>query len=198
MPKLMLVDGNSLVHRAYHAIPPLNNSKGEPTNAVFGFASMILGVLATEKPDHVVVAFDIGKTFRHEEAPSYKAQRPPMPEDLAVQFERVRRDRGRPGLRHGPEGGLRGRRRAGHPGGAGQRPRAPTASSSPATPTPCSSSGPTSASSPPRRRFSDTVIYDEDGGAPALRPGAEPAGRPARPARATPATTSPTSRASAR
>src|SRR5512136_2069066 len=86
----MLVDGNSLVHRAYHAIPPLTNSKGEPTNAVFGFASMILGVLATEKPDHVVVAFDIGKTFRHEEAPTYKAQRPPMPEDLAVQFKRVR------------------------------------------------------------------------------------------------------------
>jgi DNA polymerase-1 len=90
MPKLMLVDGNSLVHRAYHAIPPLSNSKGEPTNAVFGFASMILSVLATEKPDHVVVAFDIGKTFRHDEAPEYKSQRPPTPEDLKVQFARVR------------------------------------------------------------------------------------------------------------
>ncbi|MDP3047285.1 MAG: DNA polymerase I, partial [Chloroflexota bacterium] len=90
MTKLMLVDRNSLFHRAYHAIPPLNNSKGEPTNAVFGFASMILTVLATEKPDHVVVAFDIGKTFRHDEAPEYKAHRPPMPEDLAVQVARVR------------------------------------------------------------------------------------------------------------
>lgn len=90
MAKLMLVDGNSLVHRAYHAIPPLNTSLGEPTNAVFGFASMILNVLATEKPDHVVVAFDIGKTFRHEEAPEYKANRPPMPDDLAMQFRRVR------------------------------------------------------------------------------------------------------------
>ncbi len=90
MPKLMLVDGNSLVHRAYHALPPLNNAKGEPTNAVFGFASMMLSVLATEKPDHVVVAFDIGKTFRHDEAPEYKAQRPPTPEDLKVQFARVR------------------------------------------------------------------------------------------------------------
>ncbi len=90
MTKLVLVDGNSLVHRAYHALPPMNTSTGEPTNAVYGFVTMMLGVLASEKPDMVVVAFDIGKTFRHEEAVEYKAHRPPMPDDLAVQFKRVR------------------------------------------------------------------------------------------------------------
>lgn len=90
MAKLILVDGNSLVHRAYHALPPLNNAKGEPTHATYGFTSMLLNVLASEKPDYVVVCFDVGRTFRHEESPSYKANRPPMPEDLAVQMKRVR------------------------------------------------------------------------------------------------------------
>jgi DNA polymerase-1 len=90
MAKLLLLDGNSLVHRAYHAIPPLTTSKGEQVNAVYGFASTLLKVLAQEKPDYVAVSFDVGRTFRHEEFDRYKAQRPEMPEDLASQFARVR------------------------------------------------------------------------------------------------------------
>ncbi|MEW6230798.1 MAG: DNA polymerase I [Chloroflexota bacterium] len=90
MAKLLLLDGNSLVHRAYHAIPPLTTSKGEQVNAVYGFASTLFKVLAQEKPDYVAVSFDVGRTFRHEEFDRYKAQRPEMPEDLASQFARVR------------------------------------------------------------------------------------------------------------
>ena len=88
--KLMLIDGNALVHRAYHALPPLSGPSGEPTNAVFGFTSMLLKALAEQKPTHVVVAFDVGRTFRHERFAAYKATRAKMAEDLAVQFRRVR------------------------------------------------------------------------------------------------------------
>jgi DNA polymerase-1 len=91
MPKkIILIDGNALVHRAYHAIPPLSTTKGEPTNAVFGFTSMLINALNEIKPDYIAVAFDVGRTFRHDEFAEYKAQRPSMPSDLARQFERVR------------------------------------------------------------------------------------------------------------
>jgi len=90
MPKFVVIDANGLVHRAYHALPPLNTSAGEQTNATFGFVSMLLKVLNEEKPDYIAVAFDKGRTFRHEEFPNYKAQRPKMAEDLAPQFARVR------------------------------------------------------------------------------------------------------------
>ena len=88
--KLVLVDGNALVHRAYHALPPLTTSQGEMTSAVFGFTSMLLKVLAEEQPDYVAVAWDVGKSFRHAEFAAYKATRPKMAEELAGQFARVR------------------------------------------------------------------------------------------------------------
>ncbi len=90
-PKFVLIDANSLVHRAYHALPPLSTSDGVLTNAVYGFAQMLLGVLENEKPDALAVAFDPpGPTFRDEEYEAYKAGRPPTPDDLAAQMPLAR------------------------------------------------------------------------------------------------------------
>jgi len=87
----MLIDGNSLVHRAFHAIPPLSTSTGLPTNAVYGFTSMLLKLLAKERPGRIAVAFDIGKTtFRHNDYDQYKAHRSPTPDDLRLQFPIVK------------------------------------------------------------------------------------------------------------
>lgn len=84
---MIIIDGNSLVHRAFHAIPPLSNSQGLATNAVFGFTNMLLKVLAEENPGYIAVAFDIGRvTFRHNDFGDYKATRKPTPEDLRPQF----------------------------------------------------------------------------------------------------------------
>ncbi len=89
--KLLLVDGHALIYRAYHALPrTLSTSKGEPTNATFGFTQMLLEALVRMSPDFAAVAFDVGRTFRHEEFEAYKAHRPSMPDDLAVQIDRVR------------------------------------------------------------------------------------------------------------
>ena len=91
MSKLVLVDANSLIHRSYHAIPPLTTSKGELVNAVFGFASTLLKVLSELKPDFLAIAFDVpGPTFRHKEFAQYKAQRPALDKALGNQFERTR------------------------------------------------------------------------------------------------------------
>ncbi|MDI3279933.1 MAG: DNA polymerase I [Bacillota bacterium] len=88
---LAVLDGSSLLHRAYHALPSLSTSAGEPTNAVYGFALMLWRLLESERPDRVLVAFDRpGPTFRHEAFDGYKAQRPSMPEDLRPQVERVK------------------------------------------------------------------------------------------------------------
>ncbi|MDF9408577.1 DNA polymerase I [Pelotomaculum isophthalicicum JI] len=88
---IMLIDGNSLVHRAFHAIPPLSTSTGLPTNAVYGFTSMLLKLLAKEQPGRIAVAFDIGKkTFRHNDYDQYKAHRNPTPDDLRRQFPIVK------------------------------------------------------------------------------------------------------------
>jgi DNA polymerase-1 len=87
--RLMLIDGHAMAYRAYFATPPLTAPNGEPTNAVFGFASMLLKAIADEKPDYVVATFDSGKTFRHEEYTEYKATRAKMPPDLAVQVSRI-------------------------------------------------------------------------------------------------------------
>ncbi len=89
-PLILLLDGNALVHRAYHAIPPLTGPSGEPTNATFGFTSTLLKVLADCKPQYATVAFDVGRTFRHEQYPEYKATRPSTPDDLQAQLGRVR------------------------------------------------------------------------------------------------------------
>jgi len=86
-PKFLVVDGNSLLYRAFHAVPYLSTSEGLPTNAVYGFASMLLNLLNQYKPEAAVVAFDArGPTFRHEAFSDYKAQRPPAPDDLVKQM----------------------------------------------------------------------------------------------------------------
>ncbi len=87
--KVLLIDGNSLLHRAYHALPDsLATSSGQPTNAVYGLAQMLLLLLEEQAPDEALVAFDApGKTFRHEQFEQYKANRPPMDEALASQVE---------------------------------------------------------------------------------------------------------------
>jgi DNA polymerase-1 len=90
-PLLLLFDGNALVHRAFHALPPLTQPKtGELVNAVYGFASTLLKVFADFKPTHWAVAFDRPTpTFRHEMFEEYKAQRPAMPEELKGQIKKV-------------------------------------------------------------------------------------------------------------
>ena len=91
-PLLLLFDGHNLVHRAFHALPPLSVSKtGEPTGAVYGFIRMLLKVLQDFKPTHWVITFDRpSPTFRHLEFGEYKANRPKAPDDLISQFGRVR------------------------------------------------------------------------------------------------------------
>ncbi|GAW28711.1 DNA polymerase I [Carboxydocella sp. ULO1] len=91
MKKLLLIDGNSLVHRAYWALPPLTTGSGVPTNAVFGFLNMLLKLLEEEKPDLVAVAFDAGRPqYRLELYPEYKGHRPKTPDDLRPQFPLVK------------------------------------------------------------------------------------------------------------
>ena len=86
--RLILVDGSSFLFRAYHAIPPLSNAKGEPTNAIYGVSNMLRKLLADYQSDYVAVVFDAsGKTFRNDLYDQYKAHRPPMPDDLRVQIE---------------------------------------------------------------------------------------------------------------
>src|SRR6056297_2055409 len=87
---LVLVDGSSYLYRAFHALPPLNNSRGEPTGAVKGVISMIRRLYKDYPGSTVAVVFDApGKTFRDELFESYKAQRPPMPDDLRVQVSPI-------------------------------------------------------------------------------------------------------------
>ena len=84
---LCLVDGSSFLFRAYHAVPPLTNSKGEPTNAIYGVSNMLRKLLAEYQTDYVTVVFDAAcKTFRNELYADYKAHRPAMPDDLRVQI----------------------------------------------------------------------------------------------------------------
>ncbi len=91
LKKLILVDGNAIVHRAYHAMPPFRTQKGELVNAVYGFASMLLNILRKERPDYIAVSFDTkAKTFRHEEYKEYKATRVKGPDELYFQFPRVK------------------------------------------------------------------------------------------------------------
>ncbi len=86
-PKFMILDGNSLIYRAFYAIPLLTTSEGLFTNGVYGFVNMLMKILADEKPDCVAVAFDKGKiTFRTEQYGDYKAQRKPTPVELRPQF----------------------------------------------------------------------------------------------------------------
>ncbi|MBU9853232.1 DNA polymerase I [Rahnella aceris] len=85
---LILVDGSSYLYRAYHAFPPLTNSAGEPTGAMYGVLNMLRSLLLQYTPSHVAVVFDAkGKTFRDELFEQYKSHRPPMPDDLRSQIE---------------------------------------------------------------------------------------------------------------
>ena len=85
---LVLVDGSSFLFRAYHAVPLLTNPQGEPTNAIHGVVNMLRKLVADHKTDYFTVVFDApGKTFRHDLYDQYKANRPPMPDDLRVQIK---------------------------------------------------------------------------------------------------------------
>ncbi len=88
MKRMIAIDGHSLLYRAFYALPGFTTKKGLPTGAVYGFQLMLDKVLADYNPDYVFVAFDSGKpTFRHEQFKDYKAQRPPMPEELRGQVD---------------------------------------------------------------------------------------------------------------
>lgn len=89
--KLALIDAHALIHRAYHALPPMHTKDGQPTNAVYGFTTMLLKMFSSLKPTHVVAAFDMkGPTFRHKKFKEYKAHRKPVDADLVAQFDVVR------------------------------------------------------------------------------------------------------------
>jgi DNA polymerase-1 len=91
MPTLTLIDGSGFIFRAYHALPPLTTTKGLPTNAIYGFTTMLLKALRERAPTHVALVFDASRrSFRHEIDPGYKASRPEAPDDLKVQFPIVR------------------------------------------------------------------------------------------------------------
>ena len=87
MKRLFLVDGMSQIYRAYYALPSLSNSRGLPTNAIYGFTMMLRKLITSEKPDYLGVAFDSPeRTFRHDAYESYKATRTKMPDDLTLQI----------------------------------------------------------------------------------------------------------------
>jgi DNA polymerase I len=87
---IYLVDGNSYIHRAFHAIGHLSNSKGFPTNAIYGFTRMLLKLIEDKKPGYLAIVLDSkAPTFRHKLYKNYKATRPPMPEDLVMQLPHI-------------------------------------------------------------------------------------------------------------
>lgn len=83
--KLVVIDGSSLIYRAFFALPSLTTADGTPTNAVYGFTTMLLKILEDEQPDLILLALEGGRTFRHTEFTDYKSHRPRTPDDLAVQ-----------------------------------------------------------------------------------------------------------------
>ncbi len=88
---IYLIDGTAYIHRAYHAIRDLTNSKGLPTNAVFGFTRMLIKLMEDRSPQYIGMFFDAkGPTFRHNMYKEYKANRPPMPEDMAMQIPYIK------------------------------------------------------------------------------------------------------------
>ena len=87
MKKMLVVDGNSIINRAFYGVKQLNTSEGFPTNALFGFVNMLEKQISEQNPDYCAIAFDVKHpTFRHEMYPEYKAGRRPMPEELVIQF----------------------------------------------------------------------------------------------------------------
>ncbi len=89
---LLLLDANSILHRAFHALPPLTTSKGKPTGAIYGFFLVFLRLLKEIEPSHLAVCFDFpAPTFRHTKYKDYKAQRPPTPDDLREQIKEMKK-----------------------------------------------------------------------------------------------------------
>ena len=91
LQKFMVLDGNSLIYRAFHALPLLSTRQGTFTNAVLGFTNMLFKLLKAENPDYIAVAFDKGRTFRHEEYDQYKIHRKPMPDELRPQIGLIKK-----------------------------------------------------------------------------------------------------------
>lgn len=104
MKKIILVDGNNLLFRSYYATSYsgviMKNSKGFPTNGLYGFINMINKIIEEEKPNYILVAFDKGKTFRHEKYSEYKAGRREMPEELKLQFPKAKEVLDVMGIKH--------------------------------------------------------------------------------------------------
>lgn len=104
MKKIILVDGNNLLFRSYYATSYsgviMKNSKGFPTNGLYGFINMMNKIIDEEKPNYILVAFDKGKTFRHEKYSEYKAGRREMPEELKLQFPKAKEVLDAMGIKH--------------------------------------------------------------------------------------------------
>src|SRR3989338_4131282 len=91
MKKLIIIDGNALVHRAFHALPPLAAPDGRIVNAVYGFNSILIKIIKEFNPDYLVATFDLaGPTFRHEEFADYKVHRQKAPDELYAQIDIVK------------------------------------------------------------------------------------------------------------
>jgi len=89
--RLVILDTDALIHRAYHALPPLSSQKGEPTNAIYGFFSIFIKMVQTLKPDYIIAALDTpAPTFRKQAFENYKAHRPKTPDDLVSQLQKVK------------------------------------------------------------------------------------------------------------
>ena len=104
MKKIILVDGNNLLFRSFYATAYqgviMRNSKGFPTNALYGFINMMNKIIKEENPSYIMVAFDKGKTFRHDKYDDYKAGRAAMPEDLGLQFPKAKEVLDAMGIKH--------------------------------------------------------------------------------------------------
>ena len=104
MKKVILVDGNNLLFRSYYATAYqgviMRNSKGFPTNALYGFINMMNKIMKEEEPSYILVAFDKGKTFRHDQYDWYKAGRVEMPNDLKLQFPKAKEVLDAMGIKH--------------------------------------------------------------------------------------------------
>ncbi len=90
--KIYLIDGSAYIYRGFHALPPLSNSRGLPTNAVLGFTNILSKLIKDKKPEYAIMFFDSkGPTFRHDIYQDYKANRPPMPDELSVQIPYIKK-----------------------------------------------------------------------------------------------------------
>ena len=89
--KLLILDSNSILHRAFHALPPLTTKKGELVNAIYGFLLLLFKLVRELQPDYIAACFDFpAPTFRHKKFPEYKAKRPPAPEEFYQQIPKAK------------------------------------------------------------------------------------------------------------